>query len=208
MNQGKRRPPIAGNISPKYTSKNFIVKYLMNRFFRDLDRLLCSIRVRKVLDVGCGEGYVSQHIAKLLKNVYIEGCDLQRDIITLASQINPGIKFSVQSCYKLSYEDNEFDLVIACELLEHLEDVLRAIEEIKRVSSKLCLFSVPQEPLWRILNLLRGKYIRELGNTPGHLQHWKAEETVEMLKKHFIIKKVLKPLPWTMVLCEVKSSDA
>ncbi len=69
MTQGKRRPPIAGNISPKYSSKNFIAKFLMKRFFRDLDRLLCSIRVRKVLDVGCGEGHVSQHIADSLKKV-------------------------------------------------------------------------------------------------------------------------------------------
>jgi len=154
MSQGKRKLPIAGNIYPKYTSKNLVVKYLMKRFFRDLDRLLCSLRVKKVLDVGCGEGYITQHIANSLKDVYIEGCDLQEDIITLASQLNPGLKFSVQSCYKLSYKDNGFDLIVACELLEHLEDPLKAIEEIKRVSSNFCLFSVPQEPLWRILNLL------------------------------------------------------
>ena len=41
-----------------------------------------------------------------------------------------------------------------------------------RVARRWLLVSVPHEPLWRALNVARGAYLRELGNTPGHLNHW------------------------------------
>jgi hypothetical protein len=30
---------------------------------------------------------------------------------------------------------------------------------------------VPREPIWRIGNMARGRYLGDLGNTPGHIQH-------------------------------------
>ena len=43
------------------------------------------------------------------------------------------------------------------------------------------LVSVPREPLWRGLNMARGAYIKDLGNTPGHLNHWSRKAFVELL---------------------------
>ena len=31
---------------------------------------------------------------------------------------------------------------------------------------------VPREPVWRVLNVARGRYVRWLGNPPGHIQHF------------------------------------
>ena len=66
------------------------------------------------------------------------------------------------------------------------------------------IISVPREPIWRFLNLLRGKYIKDLGNTPGHLQHWSSDKFVDLVSNYFEIIEVKKPFPWTMLLCKAK----
>jgi hypothetical protein len=60
---------------------------------------------------------------------------------------------------------------------------------------------VPREPLWRLLNMARGRYWRDLGNTPGHLQHWSSEGLRALLMRHVEVRLVRTPLPWTMALC-------
>ena len=56
--------------------------------------------------------------------------------------------------------------------MEHLGDPEAALEIVAGLASPWAIVSVPREPLWRVLNLGRLKYVGELGNTPGHLHHW------------------------------------
>lgn len=102
----------------------------------------------------------------------------------------------------LNYKNDEFDLVLACELLEHLKDYNEGLSEIKRVTKRYAILSVPMEPLWRILNLAQGRYIASLGNTPGHIQHWGKKEFLKVIKKYFLIEKIYYPLPWQVALCK------
>ena len=82
---------------------------------------------------------------------------------------------------RLAFADGEFDLVAATEVLEHVPDPAAALAEMARVAGAFLLVSVPHEPLWRALNLARGAYLRELGNTPGHLNHWTRRAFVALL---------------------------
>jgi hypothetical protein len=52
--------------------------------------------------------------------------------------------------------------------------------------------------------MMRGKYIGRLGNTPGHLQHWSASGLAGLVAQYARVRRILKPLPWTMVLAEVE----
>ena len=63
------------------------------------------------------------------------------------------------------------------------------------------IVSVPREPLWRALNLGRLKYLRDLGNTPGHLQHWSRRSFLSFLERRLEVVAVRSPVPWTMALC-------
>jgi hypothetical protein len=72
-----------------------------------------------------------------------------------------------------------------------------------RVARRHLLVSVPHEPLWRALNVARGAYLRELGNTPGHVNHWTRRGFVAMLSRHGQVIEVRSPFPWTMVLVAV-----
>ena len=53
-----------------------------------------------------------------------------------------------------------------------MPDPEATLAEMARVARRHLLVSVPREPLWRGLNMARGAYLRDLGNTPGHVNHW------------------------------------
>lgn len=99
-----------------------------------------------------------------------------------------------------------FDTVIYAEVLEQLHQPRRALIEAKQISRKYVLLSVPNEPIWRVMNVLRGAYWRDLGNTPGHFQHWRPKEFLAMLAEELSIIRVEKPFPWVMALCEIPGS--
>ena len=194
---------IAGNYSDKYESKNPIARYFINGFLRTLELLVEETGAGEIHEIGCGEGYLSRFLAK--KGFKIRGTDFSEEIIEIAKRSSEPlpIQFKVGSIYELDPERDSASLVLCCEVLEHLENPERALELIKTLANPYFILSVPREPLWRFLNMMRGKYISDLGNTPGHLQHWSKQSFLRMLKKKDIkILKVLSPLPWTFVLCE------
>jgi hypothetical protein len=52
-------------------------------------------------------------------------------------------------------------------------------------------------------NMARGAYLRELGNTPGHLNHWSKRSFVSLLSRYGKVEHVRSPFPWTMLLVRV-----
>jgi ubiquinone/menaquinone biosynthesis C-methylase UbiE len=104
------------------------------------------------------------------------------------------------SAYELPFEDASFDLVVCCEVLEHLEHPGRGLAEAVRVAKKAVLVSTPREPLWRVLNVARGRYLRDLGNTPGHVQHFGRRSLVRLVESRLRVVETRTPVPWTVVL--------
>ena len=194
-----------GNIYNKYESRNPLVNALMKLYFKDLDALINPIKdeINSALEIGCGEGYVTQYIKEL--GINIEGADVSEKIIKIARNLHPSIKFSVKSIYELSRYNESYDIVPAIEILEHLHNPEKALEEMKKVSNKYLFFSVPNEPFFRFTNILRLKYLRDLGNTPDHLNHWSKRSFREFLEKQNLCKINLKTSTlWLMVLCEIQ----
>ena len=74
-----------------------------------------------------------------------------------------------------------------------------ALAELARLSRGGLVLSVPREPIWRVANMARGKYIGALGNTPGHIQHWSRRSFAELVGSQFDVVGVRSPFPWTMV---------
>lgn len=198
----------AGNYFDKYQNKSKVINLIMNGFFKNLDMLLDRIEFSKVYEAGCGEGHISQHIynynVEKQKTIEISASDLSESVIDKAKIDFPHIHFHVNSIYNLKEANDSYDLVIACEVFEHLEETERALNEIFRVSDRYLLISVPNEPIWRIGNFIRGKYIRTMGNTPGHINHWSRKEIVKLIGGYGEILEVRSPFPWTMILCEKK----
>ncbi|MDX1541339.1 MAG: hypothetical protein R3349_08030, partial [Geminicoccaceae bacterium] len=105
--------------------------------------------------------------------------------------------------YRLAAPDDASELVVACEVLEHVPDPERAVARLATLARPHLIVSVPREPLWRVLNVARGRYVRALGNTPGHLQHFSTRRFVELIARHARIEDIRTPLPWTMLRCRI-----
>ncbi|MGH9024727.1 MAG: class I SAM-dependent methyltransferase, partial [Acidimicrobiia bacterium] len=99
----------------------------------------------------------------------------------------------------LPFPDRSFDLVLAIEVLEHVPRPSDALHEIARVAKGDVVLSVPREPLWRVANMARGRYLSAYGNTPGHIQHWSRRAFVRLVARHLDVTAVRSPPPWTIV---------
>jgi len=191
---------IYGNYYDKYGSNNKIESFIVSNYFKKLQILLKDLDYKTILDIGCAEGFVTNEISGI-KECDITGIDLSARDISEAKKQYPYLRFIEGDIYKLPFNSKSFDMVIALEVLEHLENPEIALEEIQRVAKKWILFSVPIEPLWRILNILRGKYMKRMGNTPGHLNHWLPGDFTRFIKYYFVVDKYIKSFPWILVLC-------
>lgn len=194
-----------GNVYDKYASNHRIERVLMDRFLAVLENQLMRINPATVIEVGMGEGEIIQRLAALLPDATVAGIDLP-DTDLVASWTENGLRAVAGDAYGLPFADKCADLVMAIEVLEHLENPGAALKEMDRVGRNKFLFSVPLEPLWRIGNLVRGRYARELGNTPGHVQHFSRRNFVALIGDHFEVLQVMQPLPWTMILAVSKDA--
>ena len=191
---------VVGNVFAKYESKNPFVHGLVAHFERSLFELLATIGpARSILEVGCGEGYITSTLAKHFPDATVLGTDVSHTIIAEARARYPGIEFRPCSIYDAATL-GEWDLVVACEVFEHLDHPARAMQAVNAACSGHVLLSVPREPLWRVLNLARGRYWSALGNTPGHVQHWNGRSFRRFVSTHLDIVATRSPLPWTQVL--------
>ena len=195
---------IVGNTYNKYDSSNPIVQMMMKGFARALSALVARAAPASIHEVGCGEGYWV--LRWLAAGLVARGSDFSREAISLARKNGrlQGITsspFAVTSIYELNAERDGADLIVCCEVLEHLDRPEYALGMLQRIVSKYLIISVPREPLWRALNFLRVKYLAAKGNTPGHVQHWSRRDFICLIAQYFDIVEVRSPLPWTMLLC-------
>jgi SAM-dependent methyltransferase len=194
---------VTGNTYDKYGSSNPAVRRMMAAFERSLDELLARAEPRSLLDVGCGEGVLVHRWAERLgAQTRVVGIDLEEESIQAgwAERQAPNLEYRTMLAENLPFADNEFDLASAIEVLEHVPDPAHTVSEMARCAERHLLVSVPREPLWRMLNMARGAYWPQLGNTPGHLNHWSRRSFVRLLSRHGQVVEVRSPFPWTMLL--------
>jgi len=193
---------VTGNTYDKYGSGNPVVRRLMSGFEGTLDGLLALANPGSVLDVGCGEGVLVHRWAQRLGDRRMVGVDLEEASIQQgwASHQAPNLEYRILEAGDLPFADGEFELASAIEVLEHVPDPAQTLSEMSRCASRYLLVSVPREPLWRMLNVARGAYWKDLGNTPGHLNHWTRRSFVALLGRYGEVAEIRSPFPWTMLL--------
>jgi 2-polyprenyl-3-methyl-5-hydroxy-6-metoxy-1,4-benzoquinol methylase len=196
-----------GNVYDKYGTSNPVARRLMAGFMGQLDELVERTGAKEAHEVGCGEGELAIRLAR--RGIRMRGTDAFPQVLeearSRAAAAEVEIDFEAVPVEELEPDRHGAELIVCCEVLEHLEDPERALDVLAGLARPWLLASVPREPLWRALNLARFSYVGELGNTPGHLNHWSKRDFVRFLTRRFAVTELRSPTPWTMVLCRVQS---
>ena len=193
---------VIGNHTQKYTARNPAIRWLTQRWVANLDQVFQRIAAEPgapecALEVGCGEGVIAQRLHHHVGEVV--ALDLPDAGLRAQWRRYPQPRFLHANAHALPFADKRFDVVVAAEVLEHLPDPDRGLAELARVGRRHLVLSVPQEPVFRGCNLLAGRYLRDLGNTPGHLNHWTRRGFTRFVSSVADVREVTSPFPWTTI---------
>ena len=205
----------------KYNSKNLLKRRMVERLnakiLTTMDGFVKKITNNparekspiRILDAGCGEGFISNMIYNNIDNVEVVGLEYTSEAIDIAKQSNNNIEFVQGDIYKMPFEDAAFDIVLCMEVLEHLTDPSAAIEEVLRVSKNFLIITVPNEPWFCMGNLLALKNVSRLGNPIDHINHWTfggfKKFTVDFLGRDGQDVLYDTSFPWSIAYCDKKS---
>lgn len=196
----------AGNFYDKYATRNPIERRMVAGFLAAVAELAERSGAHEAHEVGCGEGELAMMLAR--RGISMRGSDLSAEVVAEAGRRAAAagleIPFRAAGVEQLEAERDAAELVVCCEVLEHVADPAAAIGVLAGLARPWLLASVPREPLWRALNLARGKYLGGLGNTPGHLNHFSRRGFRDLLASEFELVETRSPLPWSMALCRVR----
>jgi SAM-dependent methyltransferase len=187
-----------GNTYDKYATRNPIERRLMRGFFAALDAALPAVAPASILEVGVGEAEVAQRVRARYPTARFVGIDLPDEELA-GHWRDAGMPGAFADITQLPFPDGAFDLVLGIEVLEHVAAPAAAVTELGRLARGDLVLSVPREPIWRVANMARGKYLRDLGNTPGHVNHWSKRAFADLVGSGFTVRSVATPFPWTMV---------
>lgn len=119
---------------------------------------------KRVLDLACGTGYGSAFLAELA--AHVTGVDLNAEAIKAASSKFKArnLKFIIADCFGLPFDDNSYDVVVANEMIEHVDDHDGLISEAKRVlvDGGLFLVSTPNKPIYNRYKTPNAFHVSEL----------------------------------------------
>lgn len=98
---------------------------------------------KKVLEVGCAIGSFAKHLNE--RGFKVTAVDISEFIINKAKKLQKNIEFKVADIEKVSIKNNEYDYVFAFEVLEHLNNPSKALENMRRSLKKggVLVFSTP-----------------------------------------------------------------
>jgi methionine biosynthesis protein MetW len=103
----------------------------------------------KILDIGCGDGFISALIRKKTKAM-MHGIDISRTCVKEARKRNINAKLFDVSKGKLPYSRNYFDAVLCGDILEHIYDTEGLIDSVYKILKPhgYVIVSVPNIASW------------------------------------------------------------
>jgi len=172
---------VAGEIEARLWWKTDGVQYLYD--FPDQHRRIdwiISMLYGSVLDVGCGNGLMTSFIVAqpYVEKQKIVGIDPSPDLLRFANHWRLPTHFIVSVCESLPFSDNSFDCVIAADLIEHVQDPDKMIDECSRVLKRMGTIVVTT-PLDEVKWLVNAPT-----PNPLHLRSYTVEQMRELLSKH------------------------
>lgn len=185
----------------KHLNPNPLQRKLLDRFHRHIVRLIGQTGVTRLLDAGCGEGFVIREVACDRPQISAVGGDFSAEALLWGrANVRHQAPLATFDVHHLPFPANSFPLVICLEVLEHLPDSRVGLRELARVSSDYVLLSVPHEPFFRGANFLRGKHLAAFGNDPEHLHNYSGRAFRHMVEPVLDVLWHGYTFPWQILL--------
>lgn len=193
----------------KHESGNPLQRFVIDRMHAEVCRLLGRVSPTHVLDLGCGEGYVLEALAEAGIDATLVGVDRSTSAVALARE-RLGERAEIIEGDVTHQGDlgSSFDVVMMLEVLEHLDQPEAALEMLATLTTGHVVVSVPREPFFRGLNLLRLKNVRRYGSDPEHIHHWTRRAFERTVEDHFTVIERGRAFPWTLLLAKPRADLA
>jgi SAM-dependent methyltransferase len=196
----------------KYQCKHPLAVNRIAAFSRKLTEMVTRVKHSRILNLGCGEDFDTNYLFKnrLIEFNYSCGLDLNFDSLRLSREVIVDFVFDVVNgdIENLPLRLNSFDLILCLEVLEHLKQPERVVWEMAQQFDGRCLFSVPNEPAYRLTRmLLLRKDIRRFRNHPEHLHNWSRKAFCRLIEKYFVVDKISTSFHWTLILCRANNQE-
>jgi 2-polyprenyl-3-methyl-5-hydroxy-6-metoxy-1,4-benzoquinol methylase len=194
--------PVSSSNQHKYANKNRVHQYMLRRFLDAAHREIMRLSPASILDFGCGEGFFLKAMLDrgMPKDCQVTGIDIRNASVAMAKDLCPMFRFDCTDLFKLIPEKENYDLVMAIEILEHLTDPGPYLQHLTRLCRKNLLLTVPNEPWFRLMNFLRGRNIVHLGDHPEHINHWSLAAFGSWVRSYLIIDKLYSVFPWVILV--------
>jgi len=147
------------------------IRYWIQRLI-DVPILLEWARLPKrasVLEIGCGPGRVSQHVANSIKCKSYTAIDSDPKMIAHAESLNDGkskVIFQVADVCDLPFEDESFDAIINIDTLHHVTHWKKGLKEINRVLKKKGKFLLREYSIETFSFPILGLFLRSFIDYP------------------------------------------
>jgi SAM-dependent methyltransferase len=126
-------------------------------------KLLAGVCYDSCLDAGCAQPYLLASLSKAHKQCY--GCDISDGIIEVNRRLLPEVTFAEVDISKATFPGHKtFDVVISCEVLEHIDDWRAALKNLVSMARKYILITVPSGKIYPIDEMV------------GHRRHFEGPE--------------------------------
>jgi 2-polyprenyl-3-methyl-5-hydroxy-6-metoxy-1,4-benzoquinol methylase len=141
-----------------YSSDNPLIRWVFARKLEALNSFV-PLSGMKILDAGCGEGHLIEFLHKSKPNNDYYGADVTEVAIARAKERCPWANFSLNDLADLNFPDETFDVVICTEVLEHIFEYEKVVQQLKRVLKKggLLIINFPHESLWTVGRFFLGR---------------------------------------------------
>ncbi len=187
--------------TPKYRSRNPAKRWMMRRFAERLHALFEKAAPEaSVAEIGCGEGFLTGFLSERHPQLEFTALDQsEKDLQGLARKF-PRVRTIPGDIYDLAGLGAGYSLTICAEVLEHLEEPERALEQIAGLGSHRSIFTVPNEPWFMLTNLAAGNNVTRLGNDPEHINHFTPRSFRKLLEPRFEVLELTTSYPWILAL--------
>lgn len=137
--------PVIGGTAPRHATRT--AQKLATFALSHTSDMLCGAETNRYLDVGCGNGFITEYIASGFNEVV--GIDMERDRLEdfrTHARGNPRYRIMEMSAAELEFSNDCFSFITSFEVLEHVADLEKSVQEIARVCRRggVLIISVPQ----------------------------------------------------------------